>query len=130
MSMSTAQLDIRLKRAYEPPAASDGTRILIDRLWPRGVTKKEALIDHWFRDIAPSTELRQWFGHDPKLWTEFQRRYRIELKHNTRQLEELLRLARKGTVTLVFGARDEEHNDAVVLKRVLLGHSKRRPSNG
>src|SRR3546814_4006383 len=88
MPTSTARLDIRLKRAYEPPAASDGTRVLIDRLWPRGVTKVEALIDHWFRDIAPSTELRQWFGHDPKLWTEFQRRYRTELKHNTQQLEE------------------------------------------
>ncbi|HET9335745.1 MAG TPA: DUF488 domain-containing protein [Sphingomicrobium sp.] len=126
---STAQLDIRLKRAYEPSATSDGTRILIDRLWPRGVTKEEAAIDHWFRDIAPTTELRKWFGHDPKLWAEFQRRYTAELKHHAEQLDELLQLAHKGPITLVFGARDEEHNDAVVLKQVLLKRSKRRVSD-
>src|SRR3546814_17819914 len=106
MPTSTARLDIRLKRAYAPPAASDGTRVLIDRLWPRGVTKEAALIDHWFRDIAPSTELRQWLGHDPKLSTEFQRRYRTDLNPNTQQIEELLRLARHGTVTPALGARD------------------------
>jgi uncharacterized protein YeaO (DUF488 family) len=126
MARSTASLDIRLKRAYEPPAKGDGTRILIDRLWPRGVTKEEAAIDHWLQDIAPSTELRRWFGHDVNLWTEFQRRYTAELKHHGEQLDELLRMARKGPVTLVFGARDEEHNDAVVLKHVLLEHAKRR----
>jgi uncharacterized protein YeaO (DUF488 family) len=126
MAKSTASLDFRLKRAYEPPAKSDGTRILIDRLWPRGVTKEEAAIDHWLQDIAPSTELRRWFGHDVNLWTEFQRRYTAELKHHGEQLDELLRMARKGPVTLVFGARDEEHNDAAVLKHVLLEHAKRR----
>jgi uncharacterized protein YeaO (DUF488 family) len=128
MAASTAQLDIKLKRAYEPPAATDGTRVLIDRLWPRGVTKEEAAIDHWLRDIAPSTELRRWFGHDVSLWDEFRRRYTAELKHHTEQLDELLRLARQGRVTLVFGARDEEHNDAVVLRHFVLEHSKRRVS--
>lgn len=125
MTASTAQLDIKLKRAYEPPAATDGTRVLIDRLWPRGVTKEEAAIDHWLRDIAPSTELRRWFGHDVNLWDEFRRRYTAELKHHTEQVDELLRLARHGRVTLVFGARDEEHNDAVVLKHFVLERSKR-----
>lgn len=120
MTTSTAELDVRLKRAYEMPAKSDGTRVLIDRLWPRGLTKQEAAIDHWFRDIAPSTELRRWFGHDVSLWPEFQKRYTAELKHHGEQLDELLRIARHGPLTLVFGARDEEHNDAVVLKHVLL----------
>ena len=130
MAATAAQLDIKLKRAYEPHSASDGTRVLIDRLWPRGVTKKAAAIDHWFRDLAPSTELRQWFGHDVNRWNEFRRRYTTELKHHGEQVDELRRLARKGPVTLVFGARDEEHNDAVVLRHVLLGgsSSKRQSS--
>jgi uncharacterized protein YeaO (DUF488 family) len=130
--VATVQFDIRLKRAYEPHSASDGTRILIDRLWPRGVTKKAAAIDHWFRDLAPSTELRQWFGHDVNRWNEFRRRYTTELKQHRGQVDELRRLARKGPVTLVFGARDEEHNDAVVLRHVLLGgsSSKRQSSRG
>ena len=128
MAATAAQLDIKLKRAYEPHSASDGTRVLIDRLWPRGVTKKAAAIDHWFRDLAPSTELRQWFGHDVNRWNEFRRRYTAELKHHGEQVDELRRLARKGPVTLVFGARDEEHNDAVVLRHVLLGGSKRQSS--
>jgi uncharacterized protein YeaO (DUF488 family) len=125
MTASIARPDIRLKRAYEPAAATDGTRVLIDRLWPRGVTKEAAAIDHWLRDIAPSTELRRWFGHDVSRWDEFQRRYRAEMRHHAEQLDELLRLTGRGTVTLVFGARDEEHNDAVVLKQVLLEHSGR-----
>ncbi|HJU17567.1 MAG TPA: DUF488 domain-containing protein [Stellaceae bacterium] len=120
-----AQLDIRLKRAYEPPAASDGTRVLVDRLWPRGVPKAEAAIDHWFRDLAPSTELRRWFHHDPALWDEFQRRYRSELVHHSEPLDELLRLAHAGPLTLVYGARDEQHNDAVVLRQVLLDRAVR-----
>lgn len=124
MTTSTEQLGIRLKRAYERPSAIDGTRILIDRLWPRGVTKEEAAIDHWFRDLAPSNELRRWFGHDVSRWEEFQRRYMAELEHHCAQVDELLQLARKGPVTLVFGARDAEHNDAVVLKRALLERSK------
>ena len=128
MVAPTAQFDIKLKRAYEPHSAGDGTRILIDRLWPRGVTKKEGAVDHWFRDIAPSTELRRWFGHDVNRWDEFRRRYTSELKHHGEQLDELRRLARKGPLTLVFGARDEEHNDAVVLRHFLLGHSTRGSS--
>src|SRR3954453_21579028 len=116
---TSAQLDIRLKRAYEPPAVTDGTRVLVDRLWPRGLTKKEAAIDRWLREIAPSTELRRWFGHDPGRWHEFQRRYAVELEHHGELMDELVRLARQGTLTLIFGARDEEHNDAVVLRELL-----------
>jgi uncharacterized protein YeaO (DUF488 family) len=119
MRKSPAHVDIRLKRAYAPAEDGDGTRVLVDRLWPRGVKKDEAAIAHWFRDLAPSTELRRWFGHDADRWNEFQRRYRKELRQHAEQLDELLHLARKGTLTLVFGARDEEHNDAVVLRRVL-----------
>lgn len=126
MATTTTGLDIRLKRAYEPPAADDGTRVLIDRLWPRGVTKTEAAIEHWFRDLAPSTELRQWFRHDPALWDEFQRRYKDELDRHPERLDELLRLARAGPLTLVYGARDEQHNDAVVLRDVLLARAGRR----
>jgi uncharacterized protein YeaO (DUF488 family) len=128
MAASSAQFDIKLKRAYEPRSASDGTRILIDRLWPRGVTKKAAAIDHWFRDLAPSTELRRWFGHDVDRWGEFRRRYTTELEHHGEQLDELRHLARNGPITLVFGARDEKHNDAVVLRHFLLRGSKRRSS--
>jgi uncharacterized protein YeaO (DUF488 family) len=124
MATLTAQLDIRLKRAYEPASANDGARVLVDRLWPRGVTKEKAAIDHWFRDLAPSTELRQWFGHEVARWAEFQRRYTAELKYQADQLDELCRLARRGAMTLVFGARDEEHNAAIVLKQALLEHSK------
>lgn len=110
---------LRLKRAYEPAAAGDGTRILIDRLWPRGVSKEEAALDDWMKDIAPSTELRGWFGHDPERWPEFQRRYKAELRQHTQELDRIRALAKKQTVTLVYSAHDEEHNDAVVLKDVL-----------
>jgi uncharacterized protein YeaO (DUF488 family) len=115
------RLDIGLKRAYDAPAASDGTRILVDRLWPRGLKKEAAAIDHWFREIAPSNELRRWFGHDPERWQEFRRRYTAELKHNAEELDALRRLARGRHVTLVYGARDEAHNQAVVLRDVLMG---------
>lgn len=128
MTAATTQLDIRLKRAYEPPANDDGSRVLIDRLWPRGLTKDKAAIDRWLRDIAPSTELRRWFGHDPARWHEFQHRYAAELKHRLDLLDELVDMARQGTLTLVFGARDEEHNDAVVLRKLLLEHSRESPS--
>jgi uncharacterized protein YeaO (DUF488 family) len=111
---------VKLKRAYEPAAPDDGTRILVDRLWPRGVSKAEAAVDRWSKEIAPSTELRQWFGHDPARWPEFRRRYTEELRHNAAELDEIRALARQGTVTLVYGARDEAHNDAVVLMDVLL----------
>ncbi|MCK9511249.1 MAG: DUF488 domain-containing protein [Pigmentiphaga sp.] len=112
---------LRLKRAYEPAESSDGLRILVDRLWPRGLSKDKAALDDWLKDIAPSTELRRWFGHDPERWKEFQRRYREELKQHGEALEHLRGLAKEKTVTLVYSAHDEEHNDAVVLKEVLLG---------
>ena len=111
---------LRLKRAYEPAAPDDGVRILIDRLWPRGVSKEKAALDEWEKDIAPSTELRQWFGHDPDRWPEFQRRYRAELQQHSEALDRIRALAKKQTVTLVYSAHDEEHNDAVVLRNVLL----------
>lgn len=110
---------IRLKRVYEPPAATDGVRVLVDRVWPRGVAKDKAAIDHWLKAVAPSTALRQWFGHDPARWAEFGRRYRAELAQNPEALVALRRLARRGTMTLLYGARDTEHNQAVVLKAVL-----------
>jgi uncharacterized protein YeaO (DUF488 family) len=111
---------IKLKRAYEPPDAADGTRILVDRLWPRGVKKSAAGIDMWAKDIAPSTELRQWFGHETDRWEEFRRRYVAELKQKPDLINELRALARSGPITLVFGAHDQTHNDAVVLRKVLL----------
>ena len=110
---------VRLKRAYAPAAADDGVRILVDRLWPRGVSKAEAALDDWIKDLAPSTELRQWFGHDPARWPEFQRRYRAELHAHAAVLDRLRELAHKQVVTLVYSAHDAEHNDAVVLQDVL-----------
>lgn len=110
---------VRLKRAYEPPAGSDGYRVLIDRLWPRGVSKQEAHLDEWARELAPSSELRRWFGHEPDKFDEFRRRYRTELADQEEKLGELRRRAREGTLTLVYSARDTEHNDAVVLAELL-----------
>ncbi len=112
-------MNIQLKRAYEPPEASDGARVLVDRLWPRGISKEAAHLDLWLREIAPSTELRRWFGHDPERWEEFRRRYRKELADQPDLVEQLRALAKKGTLTLVYGAKDEEHNDAVVLQQLL-----------
>ena len=112
---------VRLKRAYEPAAAKDGTRILIDRLWPRGVSKAHAALDHWMKDISPSTELRKWFGHDPARWEEFRHRYTEELHQNAALLSQLRSLAREGPVTLIYSAHDEAHNDAIVLRDLLLG---------
>ena len=111
---------LRLKRVYDPAAADDGTRILVDRLWPRGLTKEKAAVDHWMKDIAPSAGLRKWFGHDPDRWQEFRHRYMEELRENTALLDQIRDLARGDTVTLLFGAHDEEHNDAVVLREVLV----------
>jgi uncharacterized protein YeaO (DUF488 family) len=111
--------DIRLKRAYEPPSQEDGLRILVDRLWPRGLRKAESAIDRWLKDIAPSTELRRWFGHDPSRWDEFRRRYRDELAARLDLLDELRSLAREHRLTLVYAARDEHHNDAIVLRDML-----------
>jgi uncharacterized protein YeaO (DUF488 family) len=116
---------IRLKRVYEPPSPEDGVRVLVDRLWPRGLRKADAAIDRWMKDIAPITELRQWFDHDPERWQEFRRRYARELRQHATTIDELHELAQHKTVTLVFGARDEEHNDAVALREVLL-----RPHGG
>ena len=116
---------IKLKRVYEKPDRADGERILVDRLWPRGVNKQEAKIDLWMKEIAPSTELRKWFGHDPAKWKDFQNRYRTELSHNLDLIEELKRKASEGAVTLVYAARDLEHNDAVVLKEFLEAPARR-----
>lgn len=113
--------NVRLKRAYEAPAASDGQRILVDRLWPRGVRRDELQLHDWLKDLAPSTELRKWFGHDPARWDEFERRYRRELAEHEQLLGDLRRRARRGTVTLVYAAKDETHNDAVVLQRAMFG---------
>jgi len=112
-------LDVRLKRAYEPATASDGYRVLIDRLWPRGVSRDRAKLDEWDRDLPPSTELRRWFGHDPSRFEEFRRRYLNELRYKRARLKELRRRAREGTLTLVYSARDRDHNDAVVLAEVI-----------
>ena len=113
--------NIRLKRAYEVPSDDDGTRVLIDRLWPRGVKKANAAIDYWIKELSPSTELRKWFGHDPVRWEEFRRRFVLELGQHDDQLSRLRDLARHGRITLVYAAHDELHNDAVVLRGVLLG---------
>jgi uncharacterized protein YeaO (DUF488 family) len=121
MSTRIQASHVRLKRAYEPWAGDDGTRILVDRLWPRGVSKADAAIDQWMKEIAPSTQLRKWFGHDPARWDEFRMRYEEELRMNDELLGQLRGLARKGPVTLVYSARDEVHNDAVVLRDLLLG---------
>jgi uncharacterized protein YeaO (DUF488 family) len=112
-------MDVRFKRAYEPPERSDGYRVLIDRIWPRGVSKEQAHLDEWARELAPSSELRRWFGHDPARFAEFRRRYLDELKAQQGKLRELRRRAREETLTLVYGARDTEHNDAVVLAELL-----------
>jgi uncharacterized protein YeaO (DUF488 family) len=110
---------IRIKRVYETPETSDGMRILIDRLWPRGLTKDRARVDMWLKDIAPSAGLREWFGHDPAKWDEFQRRYQAELDANQAKVAELRVPLQRGPATLVYSARDEQHNDAVVLKAYL-----------
>jgi len=121
MSAKVPAANVKLKRAYESPAAGDGTRILIDRLWPRGISKRKAALDQWMKDIAPSAELRKWFGHDPARWEEFRRRYAEEVHHNSVLLDQLRSFARHGPVTLVYAAHDEVHNDAVVLRDLLLG---------
>ena len=110
---------VRIRRIYEEPTAEDGKRILVDRLWPRGIAKEKARIDEWLKEIAPSDELRKWFGHDPSRWEEFRERYRRELDAKTELLGQLRGLTKKGTVTLLFAAKDEEHNNAVVLKDML-----------
>jgi uncharacterized protein YeaO (DUF488 family) len=118
--VAAQRADIRIKRAYVPAAKADGRRVLVDRLWPRGVTKDALAIEQWMKEIGPSNALRQWFGHDPARWDEFRRRYEAELTQQKPLLDELRDLARGGTLTLIYGARDEAHNDAVVLRAALL----------
>ena len=120
MSTTNATKEIQIKRAYEPASSHDGTRILVDRLWPRGLKKSDAHIAQWMKEIAPSTELRKWFGHDPARWEEFRSRYKRELRAKRDLLAELKGLAHKGPLTLVYSAHDEAHNQAVVLREALL----------
>jgi uncharacterized protein YeaO (DUF488 family) len=112
---------VRIKRVYSEPSVGDGVRILVDRVWPRGFSKERARIDAWRKELAPSTPLRKWFGHDPAKWIEFRNRYRAELAHSDKAdtLKELARLSRHKTITLVYGAADEQHNQAVLLKEQL-----------
>jgi uncharacterized protein YeaO (DUF488 family) len=112
-------MKVRLKRLYEPASKDDGCRVLVDRIWPRGVRKEEAQIDVWLKEVAPSTALRKWFGHEPARWEEFEKRYFAELNAHPQDVEELVRLAKRGLVTLVYGAKDETHNNAVALKEYL-----------
>ena len=112
-------MPFKIKRAYEKPTRSDGCRVLVDRIWPRGVSKAEAKIDQWRKEIAPSTALRKWFGHDPARWVEFKQRYFAELDAHGEALDELRKLAHGKTVTLVFGAKDTEHSQAAALKEYL-----------
>jgi uncharacterized protein YeaO (DUF488 family) len=118
---------IKLKRVYGPAAASDGCRVLVDRVWPRGISKERAEVALWLKEIGPSTALRKWFGHDPERWPEFQKRYRQELRNKSNLLERIEQLEKEdGTVTLVFSARDEEHNQAVVLRDFLVTRDSRK----
>ena len=110
---------IKLKRVYESPSQHDGLRVLVDRLWPRGLTKERAAVDLWLKELAPSTELRKWFDHDPAKWKQFQARYQRELHEQKDALVKLKEKSEEQTVTLLYGARDEKHNEAVVLKRVI-----------
>ena len=112
-------MKLNVKRVYEKPDNEDGVRILVDRLWPRGLTKERAAVDLWMKDIAPSTDLRKWFNHDTAKWKEFMKRYRQELVRNKEQISLLKEQAKLGTITLLYGAKDEEHNEALVLKNYL-----------
>ena len=115
---------LQLKRVYEPAARADGRRILVDRLWPRGLSKERAALDEWMKEIAPSAELRRWFAHDPDKWPEFRKRYRQELRTRADLVREIATRASRGRVTLVYGARDEAHNEAVVLAEVVRSRMK------
>jgi len=114
---------IKLKRAYEKPSRDDGLRILVERLWPRGLTRERAAVDLWLKEVAPSPELRKWFGHGPARWERFQKRYWKELEENEEAVQLLKQKGKQGTVTLVYAARDEKHNGALALKRFLEGHT-------
>lgn len=110
---------IRIKRVYDPAASSDGLRMLVERLWPRGMKKEDAKLDAWLKDVAPSTELRKWFSHDPAKWSEFQLRYRAELDQHPEAWQPILDAAKKGKVTLLFSSHDAEHNNVVALQKYL-----------
>lgn len=112
---------LKLKRAYEPASRADGQRFFVERLWPRGVRKIDLHLNRWLKDVAPSAELRKWFSHDPEKWPEFQKRYRTELQRNPAAYAPILEAARRGTVTLVYGSRDSEHNSALLLREFLAG---------
>ena len=112
-------MNIKIKRVYEKPDKTDGFRILVDRLWPRGLTKEKAAADLWLKDIAPSTELRKWFNHEPEKWKEFIKKYLVELKENKEPVSLLKECVKKGPVTLIYGARDQEHNEALIIKNFI-----------
>ena len=116
--------EIRLKRAYDKASSDDGLRILVERLWPRGLTKERAAIDFWMKDVAPSQELRRWYSHEVAKWNEFKKRYRAELEENKAAVDELRKKCRAETVTFVYAAKDEEHNSAVLLKEYMEGHPR------
>ncbi|WP_046863200.1 DUF488 domain-containing protein [Microvirga massiliensis] len=120
MSSKIPAHNVNVKRIYDPPAPNDGFRVLVDRLWPRGLSKDTAAFDKWVKDIAPSAELRRWFGHDPARWNEFRRRYAEELNQHQDLLEDLRERARQEPITLVYSARDETHNNAVALRDLIL----------
>jgi uncharacterized protein YeaO (DUF488 family) len=119
-------LDIRTKRVYQPPDPHDGFRVLVDRIWPRGMAKEQIRADLWLPDVGPSTALRKWFAHDPSKWQEFKKRYFAELDKNPKSVHILLEAAAEGTLTLLFSARDAEHNQAIALKEYLLSKARKR----
>ena len=121
-AMTEASHKLGIKRVYEQPAPDDGTRVLVDRMWPRGLTKERAAVDVWVKDVAPSTSLRAWFSHDPARWAEFRRRYIAELSANADEVGRLIALMSAGKTTLLFGAHDTEHNNAVALAEYLASH--------
>jgi uncharacterized protein YeaO (DUF488 family) len=125
----TMRHKIAIKRAYEDASAEDGTRFLVERLWPRGIRKADLPLDAWLKDVAPSTELRKWFAHDPSKWSEFRKRYARELDANPSAWQPILDRARHGRVTLVFSSHDEAHNNAVVLKEYLDERLRSKPAN-
>ncbi len=113
------KMNVRIKRIYEKVSRDDGARVLVDRLWPRGVSKERAKLDAWLKDIAPTSELRKWFDHDPPKWAVFKRKYKAELQANAEAVEELKRIGKKRKITLLYGARDSEHNEAVVIRDLI-----------
>lgn len=122
--MAKRETDIRIKRVYDPPETADGMRVLVDRLWPRGLRKENAALTLWLKEIAPSPELRKWFGHDPARWAEFSRRYRVELARNDEAVAKAADLAKRGPLTLLYAAHDTAHNHALVLAAYLRDHLK------